>query len=128
MISWLLSLFSGGLFSTITSITNAISNAQIAKINATSVVEQATIQAKIEQLQSQRDVLIADASQSKIDLWIRAGFAVPPMLYFGKIFFWDKVYASWPDYSTPGLSNNDLYVVMAVLGFYFLYSTAKLFR
>lgn len=116
------------VFTTIGSITNAISNAKIAQINATSDVEKAGIQAKIDQLESQRDVLIADSNQSSIDLWIRAGFAIPPMVYFAKIFLWDKVYGSWPSYTTDNLSTNDVYVVLATLGFYFMYSTAKLFR
>ena len=127
MISFLIGLLPG-VFSTINSITAAISNAKIAQINATTDVEKAGIQAKIDQLQSQRDVLIADSSQSKIDLWIRAGFAFPPMVYFCKIFLWDKVWASWPTFETPPMSSYDTYVVMAVLGFYYLYSTAKLFR
>jgi len=116
------------LFTSISSITAAIANEKIAQINASTDVEKAGIQAKIDQLQSQRDVLISDSKNSKIDLWIRAGFALPPMLYFGKIFAYDKVWASWGEFSTPAISSNDLYVVMAVLGFYFLYSTAKLFR
>jgi hypothetical protein len=127
MLSFLLGLVPG-VFSTINSITSAISNEKIAQINATTDVEKASIQAKIDQLQSQRDVLIADSQNSNIDLWIRAGFAFPPMVYFCKIFAWDKVWASWPTFETPPMSTNDMYVVMAVLGFYFLYSTARLFK
>jgi hypothetical protein len=116
------------LFTSISSITAAIANEKIAQINASTDVEKAGIQAKIDQLQSQRDVLISDSKNSKIDLWIRAGFALPPMVYFAKIFLWDKVYGSWPTYNTDSIAPNNMYVVMAVLGFYFLYSTAKLFR
>lgn len=127
MFSWLLALLPS-VFTTISSITAAISNAKIAQINASSAEEQAAIQAKIDQLQSQRDVLIADSSQSSLDMWIRAGFAIPLMLYFGKIFAWDKVWASWPTYTTDPLETNNMWLATAVVGFYFLYSTAKIFK
>ena|SRR5258708_2579750 len=127
MFSFLLGLIPG-VFSTINGITSAISNLQIAKINAATDIEKAGIQAKIDQLQSQRDVLIEDAKHSKLDQWIRAGLSIPVVLYFGKIFAWDKVWASWPTFETPPLETDDVYVVFAVLGFFFLYSTARLFR
>lgn len=129
--TWLLNLLTGGLFNsistTINNITAAISNQKIAQINATSDVEKAKIQANIDQLQSQKDVLVAD-SQSKygwIDELVRAGFALPPMVYYAKLFIWDKVIGSWPNYSTDGLSDNDLYVVLAVLGFFFVTMVKK---
>lgn len=127
MLSFLLGLLPSA-FNTINSITSAISNAKIAQINATSDVEKAVIQAKIDQLESQRDVLVADASKSKLDMFIRAGFALPPMVYFAKIFLYDKVYGSWPNFTTDPLETNNMYVVTATIGFYFLYSTVKMLR
>lgn len=109
--------FIPGLFTTINSITDAISNEKIAQINATSDVEKAVIQTRIEQLQSQRDVLIADASQSHLDIWIRSLIAIGPAVYLTKIFIYDKVLAYG---STDPLDPNLWNVVMVVLGFYFL--------
>lgn len=123
---WFLNLITGGLFnsisSTITNITQAISNQKIAQINATSEIEKAKIQANIDQLQAQKDVLVADSKSGYgwIDELVRVGFALPPMIYFGKIFLWDKVYGSWPNFTTDDLSSNVLYVVLAVLGFFFV--------
>lgn len=108
------------VFTTISSITAAISNAKIAQINASSAEEQAAIQATIDQLQSQRDVLIADASQSKIDLYMRSLIAIGPAVYLTKIFIWDKVLQQWTLANTDPLDPNLWNVVMVVLGFYFL--------
>lgn len=127
MLSFLLGLIPSAL-STISGITSAISNAKIAQINATSDVEKAGIQAKIDQLESQRDVLIQDAQHSKLDMLVRFGFTIGPMLYFMKIFLWDKVWASWPTFETPPLETNDVYVMSACIGFFFLASTIKMFR
>ena len=110
-----------GLFNTITSITGAISNEKIALINATTEQERIRIQERINVLQSQRDVLVADAAHSNLDIWIRSGLAIGPMVYLLKIFIWDKVLNYG---STDSLDANLWHVVMAVVGFYFLYSGA----
>lgn len=134
MLSWLFNLLSGGLFNsistTITNITKAISDEKIAQINATTDVEKAQISAKIGQLESQRDVLIAD-SQSKqgwIDPTIRVLLTLPVVVYLNKFIVWDKVVGSWPNFSTDSLGVPGTYLLMAILGFFFLYSTAKIFK
>jgi hypothetical protein len=134
MLTWILSLFTGGLFSsissTITAITGEISNAQIAQINATSDVEKAQYAAKVSQLQAQRDVLISNSQTGIgwIDEAIRLALAIPLVCFFGKVIFWDKVYASWPSYSTEPLSAIDTNVLYAILGYLFLYSAMKIFK
>lgn len=134
MFSWLLSLFTGGFFSsissTITAITGEISNAQIAQINATSDVEKAQYAAKVDQLQAQRDVLISN-SQSKIGLideGIRLALAIPLIAYVWKLVLYDKVIGSWPNYSTDGLGTLEASVLAAILGYLFLYSAIKMFK
>ena len=134
MFSWLISLFSGGLFSsiasTITSITGEIANAKIAQINATSDVEKTQIAAKIDQLQAQRDVLIADSTSKSgwVDQTTRFFLTLPIILYLNKVIVWDKVVGSWPGYSTDTIHTPEMYLLKAVLGFFFLYSTAKIFK
>lgn len=134
MFSWLLSLFSGGFFSSIfTSIDNltkAISDEKIAQITATTDVEKANIQAKIDQLQSQRDVLIADSTSKTgwIDQAIRVLLTLPIIVYLNKLITWDKVIGSWPTFETDKLGSSEMYLLYAVLGFFFLYSTAKIFK
>lgn len=116
------------LISQVTSIASAISNLEIAKLNATTDVEKATIQLQINQMQARQAVLIADAQHSNLDEYIRIGFALPPMIYFGKIYLWDKVWASWPQFETPPLETNDVYVLYAVLGFFLLSTAMKIFK
>ena len=110
-----------GLFSTISGITSAISNEKIALINAQTDQERIQIQERINVLQTQRDVLVADSNHSKLDLWIRSAIALGPTAYLLKIFIWDKVLALG---STDALDTNLWQVMMAVIGFYFLYSGA----
>lgn len=134
MLSWILSLFSGGFFNnistTINNITKAISDEKIAQINATSDVEKTQISAKIDQLQSQRDVLIANSNSGIgwIDEIIRFGLAVPLIAYVNKLVLYDKVIGSWGTYSTDGLGTTELTVLSAILGYLFLYSAMKIFK
>jgi hypothetical protein len=123
MLSWLLSLINP-----LNSIIGAISNTRIAQINASSEVEKAQLSAQLGALEAKRDALIADAGHSKIDLIVRAGLTFPLVAYFGKVILWDKVVGSWPNYYTDSRGPQNMILVYAVLGFYFLYSTARLFR
>jgi len=124
MISWLLSLVNP-----LSAIVNAIANERAAYYNATTDVAKAKIQANIDALQAQRDVLIADSTSKTgwIDQVVRAGLALPFVVYFNKLIIWDKVIGSWPNYTTDGLSNNDLYALGFVLSFFFL-TSVKLFK
>jgi hypothetical protein len=115
----------GGLFSTVNNITSAISNERIALINATTDREKIEIQERISALQAQQSVLIADASKSNIDMYVRTGFALGPMLYLLKIFIWDKVLNIWTNGSTDPLDNNLWSIVVTVVGFYFVASAAE---
>jgi hypothetical protein len=116
MLSFLLGLIPSA-FTTISSITNAISNAKIAAIQATTEEAQIAANEQVATLQARRDVLIADASQSHMDIWIRSLIAVGPSVYLAKIFIYDKVLALG---NTDPLDPNLWNVVMVVLGFYFL--------
>jgi hypothetical protein len=134
--SWLLNLLTGGFFtsvtSTINSITAAISNEKIAALNAKTDQERIAAEERASQLQSQRDVLIADASQSKLDLYVRSLIALGPTSYLIKIFLYDKVIGSFvgcgvkdapgycAHYNTDPLDPNLWTVVSVVLGFYFI--------
>lgn len=114
-----------GLFTTLNGITSAISNERIALINAKTDSEKAEIGERISSLQAQQAVLVADASKSNIDMWMRVGMALPPALYVGKIFFWDKT-LGWG--STDGLTPQEWYLVYVTYGFYMVHSTVGLFK
>ena len=128
---WLLtalpSLISG-LFGTVNGITNAIANEKIAALNATTDQQRIVAQERVSQMQAQRDVLIADAAHSKLDLWMRFIIAIGPASYLLKIFLWDKVLAVWTNGSTDPIDPNLWNVVMVVLGFYFVSTTALMFK
>lgn len=110
-----------GLFSTISGITTAIANEKIAVVNAKTEQEKVAAQERVNTLQAQRDILIADSSHSSIDIWIRAFIAIGPAVYLTKIYIYDKVLGLG---STDPLDTNLWSVTMAVIGFYFLYSGA----
>src|ERR1019366_513486 len=92
-----------GLFGTVNGITNAIANEKIAAITATTDEARIAAQERVNSLSMQRDVLVADAAHSKLDLYIRSGIALGPMFYLLKIFIWDKVLASWTNGTTDPL-------------------------
>lgn len=125
MWAWLLQLIPG-VFTTINGITSAISNEKIAALNATSVQDQIAATERVNTLQAQRDVLIADSSHSSIDMWMRTAIAFGPMVILNKIFIYDKVLGLG---STP-IGNSDYIwnVIMVVVGFYFLHSVASIFK
>lgn len=115
--------FISGLFGSINNITSAIANERIAAITATTDAERIHSQERVSQLQSQRDVLIADAAHSKLDLYIRSLIAIGPAMYILKIFLWDKVLGAWTNGMTDRIDANLWQTVMIILGFYFVSAT-----
>lgn len=137
----LLSLLGGipglisGLFTTVNGITAAISNEKIAVINAKTAQEATEAQERVNTLSMRRDVMIAEAAQSKLNIYIRACLALGPMVLLFKIFIWDKAMGPFfgcvgkvidkvgtdcKMFTTDSLDPNLWQVVMVVLGFYFL--------
>lgn len=125
MWSFLLGLIPSA-FSTINGITSAISNERIAAVEATTKKEQIAATERANALTVQRDVLIEDSRHSNLDIWMRSVIASGPAFILCKIFFYDKA-LGW---GTTEIGNSDYLwnVIMVVLGFYFLASTASLFR
>jgi hypothetical protein len=116
-----------GLFGTVNGITNAIANEKIAAMTAKTDQERVAAQERVNSLSIQRDVLVADAAHSKLDLYMRSLIALGPACYLLKIFLWDKVLAAWNNGSTDPIDANLWNVVMVILGFYFLTTTARMF-
>lgn len=129
-----------GLFGTINGITQAISNEKIALINATTDREKIEIQERIATLSAQRDVLVADSARSPVDMWMRTFIAIGPAFYIFLIYFWDKGIGKFFGCSgvtapgTCGMFQTDevtpeqWYVVLVILGFYFIHATVGLFK
>lgn len=124
VLSWITSLlgFGSGLFSTLQTISNNISNEKIALINAKTDQERIASAEKISALQAQQAVLVADSQRSSIDLWVRSLLALGPTVYLLKIYIYDKVLALG---TTDPLDTNLWWVTMVVVGFYFVHSILR---
>lgn len=114
------------MFTTINSITGAIANEKIASLNAKTDQERIAADERVASLTAQRDVLIQDSRVSKLDIWTRTAIAFPVAFIVNKLFIYDKA-LGW---GTTEINTNDnlWYVIMAVIGFYFMHSAVGLFR
>lgn len=129
MLSGLLGLLGivPSVLNTVNGITNAISNEKIAALNAKTDQERVAAEERVNTLQAQRDVLIADAQHSNLDIIMRFAIAVGPAAFLTKVFLWDKVLGSFLSdniWRTDPLDTNLWSVITAVVGFYFLYTGA----
>ena len=124
-----LGLLLPGIFTTINGITNAISNEKIALLKATTDQERIASQERINTLEAKRTAMLVDSQHSSLDMWVRAGLSIGPATYITKIFLWDKVLKMGV---TDPVTPDQWQVLMAVVGFYFLYSgavsVARIFR
>ena len=113
-----------GLIDPISKITNKIIDLRIQQANAQT--EQAKIAAdeEVSKLQAQRDVLVAE-SGSKINALVRIAFALPCALYINKLIIYDKI-LGWG--TTDDLSTNLWWLLMTVVGFYFVQSIASIIK
>ena len=98
------------------SIANNLAQAYLAKQNAKTEEERIAVDERIKMLEAQA------AAQRPLDAIIRAIFAVPVAVYFGKLFLYDKVLA-WG--ATDPLSPDLKQVAMVIIGFYFLHAIVK---
>ena len=121
------------LFGSINHITDAIANEKIVALNATTEQEKIASSERIKSLELRRDVMIAEAGSSRLNIVIRSIIALGPASVLLKIFFWDKTIGSFvgcagrtapgtcSTFVTDALDPNLWQVVSIVLGFYFLY-------
>ena len=126
-----------GLFTTVNGITNAISNERIKLIDAKTEQQRIATQENITSLQAKRDVLIAESGRSNINAIIRGSIGAGVALLLGKLYVWDKVIGSFQgcagtagealrcaSFTTDALDGNLWNVVMATIGFYFVYEAS----
>jgi len=122
----------GQIFGSIASVSNALSDARIAQINATTEQERIVIQERITALQAKRDILIAEAPYSRANIYMRSGAGLAVILVLWKLFVWDKVIGSFAGcsqalagtckiFTTDAFDDNQWTVIMIVIGFYFSY-------
>lgn len=119
---WLTLLFK--FFDPISKIADKIATVKIERAKAET--DQAKIEAdeKVKTLEAKRDILIAEAGQSRINAIMRAAIAAPVAIVLWKIFVFDKALGQWTSGRTDALSPELWQVITAVIGFYFLYEGA----
>lgn len=109
------------IFTSLNSIAGAIANERIAALNATTDQARIVAEENVAMLTAKRDLMIADSQRSSLDIWVRASLAFPIVFILNKVFVYDK---------GLGLGTTDKFdplqwqIVMAVIGFYFLYTGA----
>jgi len=116
--------FIPGIFTTVNGITNAITNEKINLAQSQNEADRIASQEHIASLQAKRDVLIAETGSSKINAIIRACIGGSVAFLLGKLFVWDKALGTWTGGHTDSLDPNLWNVVMATIGFYFIYEGA----
>lgn len=124
---WLTLIFGGlktlaGFGDTIQSITKAITDKQIAAIQAGTEEQKAEIAADVDVLKLRRDVLIAEAPGSRVNQLVRVVLSVPAIVILWKLEIWDRVF-DWG--STPKLSVEEWAYIGTVTGFYLLSRTIQ---
>lgn len=108
------------LINPLAGVAKSIAQYKIAQQSALTDQERIHAQEMVQTLQARRDVMIAEAGSGYgwINALMRGLLAFGPMVYLNKIYIWDKV-LGWG--STDRLDDHLWNVVMAVVGFYFLY-------
>lgn len=114
MLGFILNLFTGGTLSTIT---NAIINAQHDYLVAQTDKDKIAADERIKTLQAQRDVLVSESATGGFQSWIRPLFAFPFALYNAKLIIWDKMLGLG---TTDPLSDELFQIEMIIIGAYFL--------
>lgn len=114
-----------GLIDPLSRITGKIADAYAEKQKAQTDQEKIAADERVKTLEARRAVLVAE-SGTKLNGFIRAGFALPFVIYNAKLVIWDKVLGLGV---TDPLSAELFQVELACIGFYFLYDiTARLKR
>lgn len=105
-------------------IVSRLAAAYEAKQRAQTDTERIAADVRIKQLEARAAVQVAEAG-SRINALVRALFALPVAAYYGKIFLIDKVLALGV---TDPLSDDLTWTARVVIGFYFVYEAANVFR
>lgn len=114
----------GGWLNPIAKISQSIADVKIQALKAETDEKKIEAQERLGTLEARKAVMIAE-SGSRVNAWIRAGFALPFVIYNAKLVIWDKVLGLG---STDGLSPELFQVEVACIGFYFLYDITARFK
>lgn len=130
-----------GLAGPISNVISKITDLKIMRAKADSDVARHLIDQQIEELHDKRAVLVAEAGNRTatiLNVSIRSLLALNIIVLLSKVFIWDKVVGAFVgcrgpagrtvecvSYGTDGLDPNLWWVVMAVIGFYFITTWKK---
>jgi hypothetical protein len=112
-----------GLVDPISRIAGKIADAKTAQANAQTDREKIAADERVKALEARKSVMLAE-SGGRVNQFMRAALALGPMLYLNKIFIWDKVLGGLTAGRTDAIDANLWNVIIAVVGFYFLYDIA----
>lgn len=139
MFSWIGALLGivPAITGTINGITNAISNERIKAMDATTEQERISAQERVNSLQAKRDVLIAESGRSSFNAYMRGAIGASVAVIIAKLLVWDKAIGSIMGCSGPQgsalecsifrtdvIDGNLWSVIMAAIGFYFVYEAS----
>lgn len=116
----LLSLVTGPL----TEISNDLKEAYQSKLAAKNDSERIAAEERINLLEARKSIVLA-AQSDPVERWVRIGFTLPFIIYVNKIVIWDKI-LKWG--VTDPLSENFTWIMMTILGGYFLETAVKRIR
>lgn len=111
------------LFNPLERIGTKLIEAKIASTNATTDQARIAAEERVKHLEMRRDTLVAEAG-SPWNQFVRAGLSIPFMIYLWKLVVWDKVIMGGR-VATDDLSNNLWWIMMTVIGFYFVTDVTK---
>lgn len=110
-----------GLVDPISRIVGKIADARVEMARAETDKDRIAAEERISGLEARKAVLVAE-SGSRLNGFIRAGFALPFVIYNAKLVVWDKV-LGWG--RTDPLSWELFQIELACIGFYFLHSIVQ---
>jgi hypothetical protein len=115
------------LINPLSRIAGKIADVKVEQAKAATDQERIRAEERVKTLEARRAVMVAE-SGSRLNAMMRAGFALPFVVYNGKLVLWDKVLGDLTGGRTDPLSPELFQVEMACIGFYFLYAVVARWR
>lgn len=117
-----------GAFGTINKVTDAIANERLRQIDAKTKEEQIAAEERVKTLEAQRDALVAESNKSNVPIYVQSIVGASVAFLVAKLLVWDKALGTWTHGYTDPLGTDLRWVLMTVIGFYFLSSTAYILK
>lgn len=117
-----------GAFGTINKVTDAIANERLKQIDAKTQQERIASEERVKTLEAQRDALVAESNKSNIPIYVQSFVGACVAFLVGKLLVWDKALGDWTGGHTDPLGPDLRWIMMTVIGFYFLSSTAYILK